>query len=279
MNELQQYRSQIDAIDQELIQLLQKRSLIVKKVGHLKAQLSQDGYQSFVRSGREATMIRELYFNTEGLFPKEAIVSIWRTIISASLSLEQNLEVGLWTSQLECKDYIETHKYFGHMLKIHSIETLPQLYDQLTSHRLQIGVVKVTDHLWWRDLIPYVPTLQVFACIPFLKQETEPTLLAITSALPEATGDDQSILVIISEHPFTETVLREVFHAQGLPILSIMIETEEGAKTYCYLEIRGYIYAAKERLSLIATQLSLPKENILILGSYALPLSCENKNA
>lgn len=103
---LEELRSQIDDIDNELLALLAKRMDIVDKVGHLKQSGGCKG--SFIRPKRESDMIKRIQSKGAGKFPKEALFSIWRTIISASLQVENSFRV--FTTKEAGKDVFE---YFG----------------------------------------------------------------------------------------------------------------------------------------------------------------------
>ena len=91
---LAEYRSQIDAIDDELMGLLVTRCEIVKQVGKLKEGAGSKG--SFIRPKREADMIRRIVGFFEGTdFPAQSAAHIWRTIIGASLRMESPLNVAV----------------------------------------------------------------------------------------------------------------------------------------------------------------------------------------
>ena len=103
---LEDFRAQIDAIDNELLTLLASRMEIVEKVGRLKRSEGAKG--SFIRPKREDAMMRVILDKGAGKFPKEALFSIWRTIISASLQVENPFRV-LTTKQAGK----EIYEYFG----------------------------------------------------------------------------------------------------------------------------------------------------------------------
>jgi len=89
---LQDLRNEINAIDDKMISLLQQRMDIVSEV----AKFKTDNHDTFfIRSAREADMIKSLVSKTKGCFPKATIVDIWRKIITASNMHEQKLSFAI----------------------------------------------------------------------------------------------------------------------------------------------------------------------------------------
>ena len=90
---LEIFRKEIDKIDFQILELLDKRAAIVEKVGKLKEQEQQD--YSFIKADREADMINELLSRRQKT-PKNLIINIWRNIISSSLQIEQKFSAYLY---------------------------------------------------------------------------------------------------------------------------------------------------------------------------------------
>lgn len=91
MDGLAGLRTQIDAIDDQLIALLQERARYVRQVGELKE--SEGNQCSFLRPAREAVMVRRLVERVGDAYDASFVERVWRTIISASLMMEQSLRV------------------------------------------------------------------------------------------------------------------------------------------------------------------------------------------
>lgn len=81
---LPELRSQIDALDVELLTLLNRRAALAHQVGEIKRQ---DGSAVF-QPGREEQVIRKLSMLNGGLLKSESIAFIWREIMSACRALE-----------------------------------------------------------------------------------------------------------------------------------------------------------------------------------------------
>jgi chorismate mutase / prephenate dehydratase len=87
--ELLSLRAQIDALDRELLALLNRRAGLALQVGEIK---KREGSAVF-RPEREAQVIDGLKAENHGPLPNASVAPIWREIMSASRSLETPLRV------------------------------------------------------------------------------------------------------------------------------------------------------------------------------------------
>jgi chorismate mutase / prephenate dehydratase len=87
--ELLSLRAQIDALDRELLALLNRRAGLALQVGEIK---KREGSAVF-RPEREAQVIDGLKAENRGPLPNECVAPIWREIMSASRSLETPLRI------------------------------------------------------------------------------------------------------------------------------------------------------------------------------------------
>jgi chorismate mutase len=172
-------RAQIDAVDVELLQLLAKRAEHVAEVGKVKHANSVEG--SFIRSGREATMMRDILAAGAGQFPKTALFSIWRTIISASLKMEGGLKIVMpRTKSFHMHRLIV--EYFGSCSDYILCDTVDAALAQVQGNT--VGVFNVSDDWWTRDLGKH----KVFAKI-------HDDIFALADIVPEKTGADKTLIM------------------------------------------------------------------------------------
>ncbi len=86
---LQGLREEIDALDDKILSLLNRRAEAVIEVGKIKS----DQKLRFYVPEREVQILRRIIAVNKGPFPNDALKSIYREIISASLALEKPLSV------------------------------------------------------------------------------------------------------------------------------------------------------------------------------------------
>jgi len=78
-------RSQIDEINLQLLDLLNKRAAVASEIGNIRAELGTEFYDP----EREANMLTILQQQNEGPFSNETISSLFREIFRATLSMEE----------------------------------------------------------------------------------------------------------------------------------------------------------------------------------------------
>jgi chorismate mutase/prephenate dehydratase len=88
--ELSQLRAAIDACDDQILQLLDRRAEVVRRVGDLKRARREP---TFHVPQRERAVLERLTNAANGAFPREAVRPVFREIMSACLSLESPLVV------------------------------------------------------------------------------------------------------------------------------------------------------------------------------------------
>lgn len=87
---LQPLRARIDALDDNLLDLLNQRAAVARAVGHLKAE---HGIPHAYAPVREQAVLARLVAANPGPFPPEGIRAVFQEVMSACLSLEQPLRV------------------------------------------------------------------------------------------------------------------------------------------------------------------------------------------
>src|SRR5450755_5194387 len=85
--EINRQREAIDALDSELLRLLNERAAHAKSIGSLK------GLSAAYRPEREAQVLRAIQAQNRGPLSDAAVTSVFRQVMSACLALEQKLRV------------------------------------------------------------------------------------------------------------------------------------------------------------------------------------------
>lgn len=197
-SELEKYRTQIDAIDEQLIALLNERIEIVQNVGSLKRK--DKTLQCFIRSGREAQMLRDIYHEFEHTaFHPIAAATIWRQIISASTQHERPMSLFVASHGYSELRYY-AHCYFGEIMPTTRFSTMSEGLKMLKEDPASILILpepKRAPELW-DSLAKNAPdTLHIFAQLPFIRpSKTLPTIYAAANLTPEASKQDSSLFAV-----------------------------------------------------------------------------------
>ncbi|MCX8042701.1 MAG: prephenate dehydratase [Desulfobacterota bacterium] len=137
---LQQLRDQIDKIDDQLLELLNKRAELVLEIGKIK-KLDQ---RRFHVLEREEAIYQRLVNANPGPFPSAAIRPIFREIISASLSLEKTLTIAcLGPEATFC--HIAAIQQFGEAASYIHTRSIPDIFDEVERGRADYGVVPIEN--------------------------------------------------------------------------------------------------------------------------------------
>jgi len=137
---LQDIRTKIDRIDDELLTLLNARADLVHDIGEIK---KKDGLEIYAPE-REEKLLQALIAKSQGRLPEKSIRAIYREIMSAALALEQNLKIaylgpeGTWTHQAAINK-------FGHSVEYAPQPNFEEVFDQVARRRADYGVVPIEN--------------------------------------------------------------------------------------------------------------------------------------
>ena len=183
---LKDLRKGIDAIDKQLISLLKQRMKVVKKVGALK---KKNGEKFFIRSAREADMIKNLLKKSGKNLPKSLVVNLWRKLITAANMYEQPLRIASSNSKQENL----LREYYDSEVPITYFKKAKDVIFALENGEALIGIFALPpyhEEEWWKILPEH---LRVFAHIPFA-EKSEIKLVAIAAKEPEKSKDDITLV-------------------------------------------------------------------------------------
>jgi len=142
MKELDKHRINIDSIDKEILDLLNKRAREAMAVGEIKKAHNQPFYVP----SREKKIFERLTAMNEGPFPNDALKSVYREIISASLSLEEVQKVGYLGPEGTFTN-LAAMVHFGLSAELVPVRTIPEVFDYVERGRLGFGIVPVENSL------------------------------------------------------------------------------------------------------------------------------------
>ena len=137
---LSDLRGQIDAIDQQLLALLNSRALVAEKVGEVK---KREG-SPFFRPDRVAKVIEQIQHANPGPLKSEHIAAVWREIMSACLSLESPVRVaylgpaGTYSEQAALR-------FFGSSIESVPCPSIDEVFRATASGTAHYGVVPVEN--------------------------------------------------------------------------------------------------------------------------------------
>lgn len=222
---LQILREEIDAIDNKIIELIKCRMSIIPRVSELKKNNNEKFY---IKSAREADMVKNLVNKVEGNYLKQAIVSIWRKIICVANIEEQVLKIGIHNPR-SIKDYEYLIKdYFLAQVNIINFDSATNLIAEMQNGLINIGVFLLPNENddfekkdsfqenWWINIANNQIGLKIYSKIPFVefskdKKVSNIQLVATAIKSPEQSMQDSTIICLEANSQFSKPQIITLF--------------------------------------------------------------------
>ena len=137
---LKPLRDRIDALDAQLIALLNQRAAVALEVGEVKKHYNAPVF----RPEREQQVIARLQGMSDGPLASEHISAIWREIMAASRALEKTIRsaylgpAGTYSEQA-------MHEYFGQSIEGLPCASIDEVFRSVEAGAAEFGVVPVEN--------------------------------------------------------------------------------------------------------------------------------------
>lgn len=252
-NSLQHYRKKIDEIDLKILSLLADRISLIKKVGELKKEYRD---KFFIKSAREADMIKNLISKNNADFPKSLIVNIWRKIITTANINEQSIKLLIHNPSniLEYEYLIK--EYYSSEVPILNRKNVSDIIFELENNLANIAIFPLPklnseikekediDQNWWISIANSNKGLKVFTKIPFIydiKDENH-QLVALAIKDAEESSEDLSLVCIKTDNNITESQIILAFEEENISaniLKFVKIENFENVN-FSLVELDGF---------------------------------------
>jgi len=211
MNELEKLRRLIDEIDDEILNLLNKRSAIVLDI----ARIKRNDNAKYYYPEREREILERLTTLNKGPFPNGTLKVIYREILSASLSLEEPLKVA-YLGPPATFTHLAAMGHFGSSAQFVPTDSIKGVFDAVESNKAEYGVVPIENST--EGVVSY--TLDLFVDYD-LKVAAE-VMLEISQNLISRSGDKTKIRKVFS-NPHAAAQCRRWLESNlpNIPILDI----------------------------------------------------------
>ncbi|MGM0380663.1 MAG: prephenate dehydratase [bacterium] len=136
--ELENLRSEIDAIDSEIVENLNRRARVVKKIGEIKRKNDMQLYAP----GREREVIDRLVRLGGEEFPAASLKQIYREIIATCLNLEKPVRVAYLGPEATFTHSAALDK-FGRSSELAAYDSVSRVFDAVERGDANFGLVPV----------------------------------------------------------------------------------------------------------------------------------------
>jgi chorismate mutase/prephenate dehydratase len=135
---LKQHRDKIDAIDDQMLELVNERARLAREIGHLK-----NGGPIY-RPEREAQVLRRLLDRNHGPLSDEAVTSIFRQVMANCRALEKELSVAFLGPFGTFSEEAAT-KQFGTLSAPVQCASIDEVFRVVEAGKVDYGVVPVEN--------------------------------------------------------------------------------------------------------------------------------------
>lgn len=135
--ELTQLRDGIDALDRQVLELINRRAQLAHRIGEIK-------HGNIYRPEREAQVLRRLAETNPGPLPAEAVQTIFREVMSACLALEQPLSVA-YLGPAGTFSEMAARKHFGSAPTLLPVATIDDAFREVEAGHMEYCVVPVEN--------------------------------------------------------------------------------------------------------------------------------------
>ena len=249
-------RREIDALDDTMHDLLQRRAALALEVAGAKARVGGKAAPLF-RSGREAEILRRLIGRTRAPLSPALVMRVWREIIVASTCLQGRFTVAVpagGRANSGCLDMAREH--FGSRV-LQPAASVAAVVAAVAKGRAQLGILPLPggarETAWWSQL---PKSLNIVGRLPFVttaarRSRTEAGAVIVGRQDFEPSGDDVFYLQV------------EGASARGLPSSTVRATAKRGRTVVRLIETAMPF----EEIGKIAAG-----RGIRFLGGYARPI-------
>lgn len=139
-------RARIDAIDSELLSLINDRARCAQEVAEIKLAAVDSAVEAplFYRPEREAQILRAIQARNPGPLPADYVAKIFREIMSSCLALEQPLTVA-YLGPAGTFTQAAARKHFGQSALPEAVSSIREVFRRVEDRHADFGVVPVEN--------------------------------------------------------------------------------------------------------------------------------------
>ena len=276
LSDLADLRRRIDAIDDQMHDLLMERADIVAQV----AASKRGGDVAFYQPGREAQILRRLAARHHGILPVAPVLRIWREMLAATVRLETPFAVAVF-APVEARGLWDLARdHYGSHTPISACCSNAQVIRAVIEGTATVGILPMPEEdepdPWWPHLGSQNDNpLQVIARLPFgirgNARSDNTDALVIGRSVQQQTGADRTLFVTQSVTDTSRARLLELLAAVDLNGI-VLASCEEAQGTLHLIDLEGFVPTSDPRISRFYKQFGTARHRLLSFGGYASPL-------
>jgi chorismate mutase-like protein len=273
MSDLNSLREKIDAIDSELIRLLNERSVVAKEIGSVK---NREGLPIYSPE-REERVLRSLVEKSQGPLSSDAIRAIYREIMSAALALEKDVAIACLGAS-GGPAHQAAHRKFGSSVRYVFLPEVEDVLNEVAHEGADCGVIPLDDaeHGIFNQTLDQLAETELTICAEIAQTgtngeegRTESRFLVIGRAQNAPSGNDQTMLMLrIEDKPGALVSALEPFKELGINLSHFASRpASRGSQDILFFVVAGG-HTRDLQVADLFRELSKACRAVKVLGSY-----------
>jgi len=265
-------RQKLDAIDNQLHDLLMQRARIVEDVA---TDPTKAGIK--IRPGREASILRRLVSRHAGALPAQAIFRVWRELFAAALVIEGGQTVAVCAGDDESDLPALAREHFGALTPVRKHRNPAQALADIERGTAQVAVLpppsEDAEGGWWTSLGTGPRQLSVIARLPFWTRRAEGLpagdAYVVATIRPDPSGFDHGLIAFEMSPDISRGKILANLAAAGFVTMQAWLRRDSGDSPVIVLvEVKNLVEDTDPRL----TQIAGLDQPAWVIGGFAVPL-------
>lgn len=267
-------RKQIDAIDQQLQDLINQRAQCALEVAKIKQQDKKNPV--YYRPEREAQIIRKIMQRNPGPLSEKDISEIFLFILAKCRALQQPLKIAIVGARKNI-DHQAAGKHFGAAIQETSAKSIADIFYQVIEHRVNYGVVPIENskegvvNATLDALIKFSTQICGEIQMPISKKDSTDTtrfLIIGNDAVAPSGIDKTSLLISITNRPGSLAKIFQPFanHQVNITFFESRPYRDKMWNYVFFVDIDGH--QQDQNVQQALAELSTQPLTYTILGSY-----------
>ena len=274
--DIQELRRQIDAVDDQMHDLLMQRVSLVEQIGRLKAEESGSLPLFAMRPKREIEIMRRLWNDHKGSLEKYELIRIWREIISACVNVQSPVTVAVFMPERGMGNLEIARDYFGTYTPMISCRSTNLVLKELTQGEANVAILSLNDDkqtCWWYSVAQeYKRSVSVFLKLPLTGHHGRGdgrSVYALSKQPFEESGEDRTLLVAETDGTLSLSTLDLLLKSCGISTNAICDSYMPDMMKKAYLfEVEGYLSDKDKRLNTVLEKEAEKVTMLRVIGGY-----------
>ena len=190
---LARLRAEIDALDGQLLQILQRRIALAREIGRNKPPVEGKRSLGF-RPDREAAVVGGLLTRADPSM-RQLVLGVWREVMSAGLAAQGEMAVIVWRGPERRVGVDAARRRFGASATYARAPTPKDALEAAAAGEALSVLALESDQPWWLEFIEGRPDLWVCEALSATDDAREPDALAVGRLPPQSLAPGRELRV------------------------------------------------------------------------------------